>query len=126
MSRPKKKKFEVYNIMEVSKYLISKNKFTEDEYHTFWLWWCDGDSRTGPCDRSLRNVPIGYWGWTDDKPQRQLTAAEYRAEQGEQHNPQRDESLKDEKTIYKVLEALHEFFGEDELEKNDNLVYMAW
>lgn len=121
MRRPAKKTFKVYNIFEVRDFLIAKNAFTEDEFHDFWLWWCDGDGRTGPCDRALRNVPIGYWGWTQKKPYRQLTAEEHRARDGEVHDPDRDESIEDEKTIHKVLVALATVIDSD-----DNLVYMAW
>lgn len=118
-NRPKKKTFKVYDIFEIRDWCITNKKFTEDEFHTFWLWWGDGDRRTGPCDRSLRNVPLGYWGWTEKKPYRQLTAEEYREEEGETATFRGDP--KDEHTVHKVLTALEPFSDDGDL-----LVYMEW
>lgn len=130
LKKPEKKTFVVYELFELRDYLIGSKQISSHEWDEFWSWWTGDadhprDERTGPCDNSIRYVPIGYWGWTEvpkglsDK-ERQTSPDEYYAEpenaKGKPHN------LPRLRNVHQVLLALQQFCDR----MGDLRVHMAW
>lgn len=102
--RPKPLTFVVHDYLKIRDYLIAEGVISRDDADTFWGWWCDIGELA---NRAIRNVPLGYWGWTDEKPQRQ--------------SPPSDPS-EESRTVHRVLTALEQFCDKE----HDLRVWLAW
>lgn len=118
---PERKVFTVYDYFELKNYLIRNGVITDAEHQTFWHWWCDIED--GAMKRTIRYVPLGFWGWEDyaddegdETESVQLSPEKYAAREGK-------EVEEDAATIFKVLVAFQPY-GDKEL--GDLKVWVDW
>lgn len=135
IEKPKKLTFVVHDLFKLRDYLFATKEVSEHDFDEFWHWWIDlRDQRTGPCDGSIRYVPLGFWGWTENAPYKQLTPDEYHAEEvveralkgkKDDDRPPRKPTDRDRST-YRVLCAMEQFANKGGDDSGDLRVYMTW
>lgn len=114
---PKQKVFTVYDYFELKNYLIRNGVITDAEHQTFWSWWCDIEDFG--MKRTIRHVPLGYWGWEDDGRDEDDETPETTQLSPEKYG----ETDEDAPIVYKVLVALQPYADE---KTGDLKVWVDW